>query len=144
MATTKHAPIVEELISLIAKNNWQSKFEQALKACHDAKTIEYENIKTMEDYYEWLDNSLKWIPVENPEGTAVYNCVTTFYYLLDQSPVKELQTPIIPSQLKGNVMPPLTPLSDWMRRYVIAFGAWMDEPGSIDEEAVKSYYNSPR
>lgn len=41
-------------------------------------------------------------------------------------------------------MPPLTPLSDWMRRYVIAFGAWMDEPGSIDEEAVKSYYNSPR
>ena len=33
MATTKHAPIVEELISLIAKNNWQSKFEQALKAC---------------------------------------------------------------------------------------------------------------
>lgn len=144
MATTKHAPIVEELISLIAKNNWQSKFEQALKACHDANTIEYENIKTMEDYYEWLDNSLKWIPVENPEGTAVYNCVTTFYYLLDQSPVKELQTPIIPSQLKGNVMPPLTPLSDWMRRYVIAFGAWMDEPGSIDEEAVKSYYNSPR
>lgn len=41
-------------------------------------------------------------------------------------------------------MPELSPLSDWMRRFVMAFGAWMDEPGSIDAAAVKSYYDSPR
>lgn len=140
----KFSPIVQELIDMIAKNKWEDKFEKALQACHDANTIEYENIKTLDDYYQWLENSLKWVPVENPEGTAVYTAVTTFYYLLDQSPVKELQTPILPSKLKGNEMPPLSPLSAWMRKYVTAFGAWMDEPGSLDEAAVQSYYNSPR
>lgn len=144
MATKKYAPIVEELIDLIAKNSWEEKFQKALDACHAANTIEYENIKTLDDYYAWLDNSLQWVPVENPEGTAVYTAVTTFYYLLDQSPVKELQTPLVPSKLKGNVMPPLSPLSEWMRKYVIAFGAWMDEPGSLTEAAVQSYYDSPR
>ena len=140
----KFSPIVQELIDMIAKNKWEDKFEKALQACHDANTIEYENIKTLDDYYHWLENSLKWVPVENPEGTVVYTAVTTFYYLLDQSPVKELQTPILPSKLKGNEMPPLSPLSAWMRKYVTAFGAWMDEPGSLDEAAVQSYYNSPR
>lgn len=141
---TKHAPVVEELISLIAENGWKDKFEKALEACHAANTIEYENIRTLDDYYAWLDNSLKWVPVENPEGTAVYTAVTTFYFLLDQEPVKSLQTPIIPSKLKGNDMPALSPLSSWMRKYVIAFGAWMNEPGSLTDEAVKSYYDSPR
>ncbi len=140
----KFSPIVQELIDMIAKNKWEDKFEKALQACHDANTIEYENIKTLDDYYQWLENSLSWIPVENREGTAVYTAVTTFYYLLDQSPVKELQTPIIPSKLKDNEMPPLSPLSTWMRKYVTAFGAWMDEPGSLDEAAVQSYYNAPR
>lgn len=144
MAQITYAPVVQELIDMIKKNGWESKFEAALKACHDANTIEYEKIKTLDDYYKWLNDSLRWVPVENPEGTAVYTAVTTFYFLLDQSPVKELQTPIIPSKLKGNEMPPLTPLSDWMRRYVVSFGAWMDQPGSLDAEAVKSYYDSPR
>lgn len=107
-------------------------------------TVEYEGWKSIEDYYDLLESNLHWIPTENEGGTVVYNHVTTFYFLLDQSPVKELQTPIIPSKLKGNEVPKLSPLSDWMRRYVIAFGAWMDEPGSIDEAAVKSYYASPR
>lgn len=144
MATKTYAPIVQELIDLINKDGWQDKFQKALDACHALNTVEYENIKTLDDYYDWLDNSLKWVPVENPEGTAVYNCVTSFYFLLDQSPVKELQTPVVPSQLKDNVMPPLSPLSEWMRRYVISFGAWMNEPGSLTEEAVKSYYDAPR
>ena len=144
MAETKYSPIVQELIDLIAKNGWQDKFQKALDACHALNTIEYEPIKTLDDYFDWLESNLHWVPVEDPEGDVVYQHVTMFYFLLDQSPVKELQTPIIPSQLKGNVMPPLTPLSEWMRRYVISFGAWMDKPGSLNEEAVKSYYDSPR
>lgn len=132
------------MIDLIAKNGWQDKFQKALDACHALNTIEYENIKTLDDYYDWLDNSLKWVPVENPEGTAVYTAVTTFYFLLDQSPVKELQNPIKPSTLPGNVEPELSPLSSWMRRYVRRFGAWMDTPSSLTDVAVKSYYDSPR
>ena len=144
MATKNYSPVVQELIDLIAKNGWEDRFQKALDACHALNTIEYENIKTLDDYYDWLEGELKWIPVENPECTIVYEHVTMFYFLLDQSPVKELQTPIIPSKLKGNEEPPLTPLSQWMRKYVVSFGAWMDQPESLNDEAVKSYYDSPR
>lgn len=144
MAQKTYDPAVQALLDLIAKNGWEDKFQKALDACHALNTIEYENIKTLDDYYDWLQGCLHWIPVENREGTAVYNAVTMFYFLLDQSPVKELQTPVTPSQLKDNVMPPLTPLSQWMKDYVNALGAWMDTPDSISEEAVKSYYDAPR
>ena len=144
MATKNYSPVVQELIDMIAKNGWQDKFQKALDACHELNTIEYENIKTLDDYYDWLESCMHWIPVENKAGLAAYNHVTMFYFLLDQSPVKELQTPIIPSQLKGNVVPPLSELSQWMKKFVIAFGAWLDTPESLDEEAVKSYYESPR
>lgn len=129
---------------MIAKNGWQEKFKQAFDKAMSYNTVEYAGFKSIDDYFDLLESNLHWIPTENEGGTAVYNHVTTFYFLLDQSPVKELQTPIIPSKLKGNEMPELSPLSDWMRRYVIAFGAWMDTPESIDAEAVKSYYDAPR
>ena len=144
MAQKNYSPVVQELIDMIAKNGWQDKFQKALDNCHALNTIEYENIKTLDDFYDWLEGELHWVPVENPEGTIVYEHVTMLYFLFDQSPVKELQTPIIPSKLKGNEMPPLTPLSEWMRRFVISFGAWMDTPESLTPEAVESYYKSPR
>ena len=96
MATKNYSPVVQELIDLIAKNGWEDRFQKALDACHALNTIEYENIKTLDDYYDWLEGELKWIPVENPEGTIVYEHVTMFYFLLDQSPVKELQTQSFP------------------------------------------------
>lgn len=144
MATKNYSPIVKELIQMIEENGWRPKFEEAFKNAMSYNTIEYASFKSLDDYFDLLESNLHWIPTENEGGTVVYNHVTTFYFLLDQSPVKELQTPIIPSKLKGNEMPPLSPLSDWMRRYVIAFGEWMDNPGSIDAAAVKSYYDSPR
>lgn len=144
MATKTYSPIVQELIDMIAKNGWEDKFKKALENARSFNTIEYENIKTLDDYYDWLESNLHWVPKEDPEGDIVYQHVTMFYFLLDQSPVKELQTPIIPSKLKDNVMPPLTPLSEWMRRFVISLGEWMDTPESLNEEAVKSYYDAPR
>lgn len=144
MATKTYSPVVQELIDMIETNGWRDKFQKALDNCHALNTIEYENIKTLEDYFDWLESNLHWVPKEDPEGDVVYQHVTMFYFLIDQSPVKELQTPIIPSKLKDNVMPELTPFSQWIRRYVISFGAWMDQPESLTDEAVKSYYDSPR
>lgn len=144
MATKTYSPVVQELIDMIAQNGWESKFQQALDHVHSLNVVEYEPIKTLEDYYDWCESNLHWVPKEDPEGDIVYQHVTMFYYLLDQSPVKELQTPIIPSKLKDNVMPPLSPLSQWMRKFVISLGMWMDSPESLTDEAVKSYYDSPR
>ncbi|MDE6486914.1 MAG: phosphatidylserine decarboxylase [Muribaculaceae bacterium] len=144
MANKTYSPVVQELIDMIAKNGWEDKFRKALDHVHSLNVVEYENIKTLDDYYDWCESNLHWVPKEDPEGDVVYQHVTMFYFLLDQSPVKELQTPIIPSRLKDNAMPPLTPLSAWMRKFVISLGQWMDTPESLTDDAVKSYYDSPR
>lgn len=144
MENKTYSPVVQELIDMIKANGWEQKFQQALDACHKLNVVEYEDIKTLDDYFDWCESNLHWVPKEDPEGDIVYQHVTMFYFLLDQSPVKELQTPIIPSKLKGNEMPPLTPLSQWMRKFVVSLGMWMDSPESLDEAAVKSYYDSPR
>ena len=39
--------------------------------------------------------------VENPEGTIVYEHVTMFYFLLDQSPVKEPSDSCHPLEAEG-------------------------------------------
>lgn len=144
MSEKHYSPVVAELIELINKNGWHDKFQKALDRCHELNTIEYENIRTLDDYFDWCESNLHWVPKEDPEGDIVYQHVTMFYFLLDQSPVKELQTPIIPSKLKDNVMPPLSPLSEWMRKFVVSLGMWMDSPESLTDEAVQSYYDSPR
>lgn len=134
----KHAPIVQELIDMIAKNGWSEKFQQALKKAQSYKIAEMADIKTLEDYFEWLDKQLTWIPVENPEGKLVYEHVCKFYFLLDQSPVKELQNAVVPH----DKMLPLTPLSDWMVRFVREFGAFMDTPESLTPESEKTFWES--
>ncbi len=68
-------------------------------------TIEYEGYKSLDDYFDLLESNLHWIPTENEGGTAVYNHVTTFYFLLDQSPVKELQTPSSPASSRATKCP---------------------------------------
>lgn len=139
-ATKKHAPIVQELIDLINQHGWQHKFDEALKKAQSYNIVEMEDIKTMEDYYNWLDAQLTWIPCENPEGKIVYEHVCKFYFLLDQSPVKELQNAVVPH----DKMLPLTPLSAWMVRFVKEFGAFMDTPESLTPESEKTFFDSPR
>ena len=98
-----------------------------------------DEMKTLEDYYNWLDAQLTWVPVENQPGKIVYKHVCLFYFILDQEPVKSLQNAVMPH----NPAEPLTPLSLWMRKYIQELGKWMDQPESLTPEAVESYYNSP-
>lgn len=139
MSPKKHAPVVQELIDMIKENNWSDKFNQALKKAQSYNIEEIADLKTMEDYYDWLDKQLTWIPAENETGKVVYEHVCKFYFLLDQEPVKELQNPVLPHDR----MQKLTPLSAWMVKYVTAFGAFMDTPESLTPESEKSFYNSP-
>ena len=139
MAQTFH-PVVQKLVDLIRTNNWQDKFQQALDKCQAENVVEFEDIKTLDDYFSWINAQLSWVPIENNYGTLVYQHIAKFYFLLDQDPVKELQNPVVPH----DKMQPLTPLSAWMREYVDALGAWMDEPGSITPESEATFYKAAR
>ncbi|MEG1839593.1 MAG: phosphatidylserine decarboxylase, partial [Bacteroidaceae bacterium] len=135
----KHEPIVQELVDMIKANNWEEKFDTALKNAKQYKIAEMNDINTMNDYFDWLDMQLTWVPFENYVGTIVYEHVCKFYFILDQHPVSELQNAVVPH----DKMLPLTPLSAWMVKYVSAFGAFMDTPDSLTPESEKTFYDSP-
>ncbi len=134
-----HQPKTQELIDLIAKNGWQDKFQQAFEKAKSYNVKEMDDINSLEDYYNWLDANLRWIPVENKFGRAMFNHICKFYFILDQSPVKELQNPVEPH----DKMQPLTELSAWMKSYIKELGLFLDSPESITPESVKSFYDSP-
>lgn len=138
MATTQYHPVVQELIDMIAQNGWQSKFEEALKKAQSYNVIGFEDVKTLDDYFKWVDAQLKWVPVEDRYGKEVFKHVCKFYFILDQSPVKELQNPVTPH----DKMQPLTPLSAWMRKFINALGEWMDSPLTLTGESEETFYKS--
>ena len=139
MATSKHQPIVQELLDMIAKNGWQDKFQKAYESAKALDVKEMDDINSLDDYFNWLDANLTWIPVENNFGRAMFNHICKFYFILDQSPVKELQNAVEPH----DVQPALTPLSAWMKAYVQELGKFLDTPESINAESIKSFYDSP-
>jgi phosphatidylserine decarboxylase precursor len=138
MAQTLH-PVVQELVDLIKANGWQEKFEEALKKAQSYNVEGFEDVKTLDDYINWCNAQLSWVPTENFYGKEVYKHVCKFYFILDQSPVKELQNAVVPH----DQMQPLTPLSAWMRKFVTELGNWMDQPESLTPESERTFYESP-
>ena len=130
-------PVVNELLGLIEKHNWQEKFEKAFKKTQTYNIEQLSDIKTLEDFYKWINDLLYWTPTENAPGKVVYEHVCKFYFLFDQSPVLELQNKVVPH----DKMPELTPLSKWMVDYVNALGEFMDTPESLTPESEKSFYD---
>ena len=139
METVKYHPVVQELIDMIKSNGWQDKFNQALKSAQQYNIAAMDDIKTLDDYFAWLDKQLHWVPVENYYGKIVYEHVCKFYFILDQEPVLSLQNKVTPH----DKMQPLTPLSAWMVKFVKSFGEFMDTPESLTPESEKTFFDSP-
>ena len=93
---------------MINANGWRDKFEEAVKKAVSYNIYGFENVKTLDDYIGWCNAQLSWVPVEDRYGKEVYKHVCIFYFVLDQSPVKELQNAVVPH----DKMQPLTPLSE--------------------------------
>ena len=137
--SAQHLPVVQELIDMIAKNGWQDKFQQAYEKAKSYNVKEMDDINSLDDYYNWLDANLRWVPVENFYGRAMFNHICKFYFILQQPPVLELQNAVVPHDVEQ----PLTELSAWMKKYIKELGMWLDTPESITDESVKSFYASP-
>lgn len=138
MSNKKYSPAVQELADLIQKNNWQDKFSQAFAKVRSYNIPGLSEIDSIEKYLDWLEAYAHWVPTEDREGTHVYQHLFRSFFVLDQEPVKSLQTPCTPA----DKMPELSPLSKWMVNYCYAIGDWLDTPESINDESVKTFYES--
>lgn len=47
MATTKHQPIVQELLDMIAANGWQDKFQQAFDKAKSYNAVEMDELNSL-------------------------------------------------------------------------------------------------
>ncbi|CCG08322.1 phosphatidylserine decarboxylase [Pararhodospirillum photometricum] len=131
--------VVEELRSLIAENNWEDKFDVAIRKAGSYNIPQLRHIKTLEDYLTWMDNLLQWQPIENYLGREIYNRICEFYFILNQEPVRGLQNRVIPAQQSA----PLTPLSQWIVAFADAWGEYLDTPESISDASILTFYASP-
>lgn len=135
----QHHPIVEELVALIAANQWQEDFEEALQQAQQAQVPELAGIHSLDDFLAFINDFVTWLPVDNETGTVFYSKACAFYFILDQDPIARYQNRVRPSAQQ----PELTPLSQWIVRYAQQMGRFMDSPESLTEESLATFYQSP-
>ena len=131
--------VVLELQRLIDTNGWKDMFTEAVATAHKQNIPRLQNVHTLEDYFEWINALLEWIPSETRAGDEIYSRLCEFYFFLDQEPVKHLQNKIE----SHDQSPELTELSLWMVDYANAWGRFLDTPESLTAESIQSFYDSP-
>lgn len=132
--------VVTELVNKVkSEPEWTSKFDAAIASARSSGIREMAAIKSLSDYYTFLNTLLLWVPCEDIQGTDVYNHFCLFYFVLDQPTTKPLQTPILP----GPNPEALSWLSNWMVQYASAMGQFLDTPESITPASLKSFLSSP-
>lgn len=136
-----HTPIVQQLVDYLQANpKVQNQFEQSFQLALSTGLQEFTdyNIKTLDDYINYMDVYVNWIPTETVTGRNVVQHICLFYFILDLPPVNQQQSPIDPS-----VTPPYRWLSEWLIQYAQVMGTWMDTPASITDASVATFYSAP-
>ena len=126
-------PITKELKKIIDENYYGTFFEEAIKTVSGQHIPELGKIKTLDQYYFYLDTLVTWIPEirvwefdgELLHERTVYLRLTQFYYYFNQKELEALQSPIEPG-----ISEKLSPISLWMRKFAVEWGNFLDTPES--------------
>ncbi|CAG8797290.1 12558_t:CDS:1, partial [Racocetra persica] len=132
-------PIIQGLMNMIKRNDWESKFAKAVSDAHKTGVEDMTTIVTLNDYYNFLQYLVMWVPREDETGSLVYNMLCTMYFVLDQESVKPLQSPIKPSSYPPE---PLSELSQWIVYFACMMGQFLNTPQSLTEESLKTFYET--
>jgi len=136
--TTFH-PIMRELTKMIDENNWSGSFEEAIKKASTKNVPLLSKVKDLEQFLDWTNDFLYWVPTENSSGQNVNDHLSAFYFIADQEPLLSLQNKVVPS----DKAPRLTPFSKWLVDYANAMGAFLDTAESLTKESEQTFYDSP-
>lgn len=120
--------IINQLITLINKNpGWIERFNNAIISIKQYNLDEYKNIYTLEDWLDWCNDFLKWVPYENHNGNIIDDKLLTFHFFMNQ-----------PSLLEKSKL-----LNTWMINYAKEVGSFLDTTNSLTPESLASFYKSP-
>lgn len=130
-------PIVKMLKRLVAQHGWAQPFQAALDAVASQRISALSSIRTLEDYLAYLNDMVHWAPRELGDSRLVHDKLVEFYFVLDQPPMKALQSRV-ESGASGRT---LTPLSAWIVEFAKAWGSYLDEPASAAH--IDSFRSNP-
>ncbi|EIW55150.1 uncharacterized protein TRAVEDRAFT_22915 [Trametes versicolor FP-101664 SS1] len=94
-------------------------------------------IKTVDDYLDYYDKLVKWVPTETKDGTFVYTHLCLFYFVLGQDPLFGTQ-----SATRPTTHSPYTWLSRWIIEYAKEMGKWMDTTESINKASIDTFFEA--
>ncbi len=137
--TIKYHPVVEELVVMINSNGWREIFEKAIKKANSKNVPLIEDVQNLDQYLNWINEFLYWVPKENSSGQNVNDHLSAFYFIAAQEPICSLQNKIIPHD-KAEKLPPL---SCWLVNYAKALGEFLDTPESYSVLSEKTFFNTP-
>ncbi|MCX7092511.1 MAG: phosphatidylserine decarboxylase [Methylobacter sp.] len=137
-------PATKKLKKIIEENYYSASFESAIKTVSAQRIPELDRIKTLDQYYYYVDELVTWIPEirvwdwngEILHERTCYLRITQFYYYFNQPELEALQSPVAP--LKGAI---LSPVSLWLRDFAVEWGAFLDTPAS--SEYLESFKYAP-
>ncbi len=137
-------PVTKALKTLIDENAYAGAFESAIKTVSRQRVPEIDRIHNLYQFYYYIDALVTWIPglrVWDWQGGIYhertdYLRITQFYYYFNQAELVALQSPIAPETGAQ-----LTPLSLWLRKFAIEWGAFLDTPESA--KYLESYKFGP-
>ena len=123
----------KELKKIIDENYYGTFFEEAIKEVSKQLINEIDRIKTLDQFYFYIDALVTWIPeiriwVWNGKilhERTPYLRITQFYYYFNQPQLEALQSPIAPHDAAK-----LSPISRWMRNFAVEWGNFLDTPKS--------------
>lgn len=118
--------ITSKLENLVVQHGWNRAFQSALDDVATQRIHALANLRTFNDYLAYVDDMVSWAPREIGDSRLVHDKLVEFYFVLDQPPLRELQSAIAP----GGSTQPLTPLSQWIVEFAQAWGSFLDTPAS--------------
>jgi len=126
-------PATQKLKEIIEANYYGTFFENAIKTVSTQKIPELDRIKTLDQFYYYVDALVTWMPeirVWDWEGEKLhertpYLRITQFYYYFNHPQLEALQSPIAP--VEGAK---LSPISLWLRDFSVEWGEFLDTEAS--------------
>ncbi len=119
-------PIIEELKTLIVENHWQDAFRLAIQSAGATQMPGLERYRDLDSLLESLNKLATWAPKVESDPRHAFDTPIQFYFILDQEPLKSLQSPVRPAEAAEA----LTPLSAWLVKFARVYGSYLDTPAS--------------
>lgn len=129
--------IVERLVALIDHHGWRPAFQEAIDHAASRGVTDIAHIRSVDDYLRHIDALARWAPREAGDSRLVHDKMVEFYFFLDQTPLRALQSPIVP----GGSAAPLTPLSEWINDFATTWGDFLATPESAAH--IESFRTNP-